>query len=386
MASSEQENPSAKEGPAAPTVAAKKTSSSIIDGLTGQQKVAALLVAMGKPAAAKILKHFSPDDLRRLSGQAHTLPNISLADFDVLVHQFEDAFAEGVSFSQAGERFDNLVQETLPEDEAAAVLDPNATPAIPEESLWEIMGKMSAEELQDHISQEHPQVIAYIVSKLPSDLSAKLLLLQTMAERGDIIYRTLHLRAVLPVVDELLDKALRPVLMKKNETAEQSHYGEVANILNQLDKSEIDEMLASLDGLDPEDLEKIKSKLFVFEDIPRLSSRARLLLFDDIPSDVIITALRNADSATVETILSSLSQRSRRMVEAELKSPNDMITQADITNARRTIAQQAIKLAGEGKISLAADESENQAGGDAKSENNAAPPADEAKGEEKPKE
>ena len=385
MASSEQENPSAKEGPAAPTVA-RKTSSSIIDGLTGQQKVAALLVAMGKPAAAKILKHFSPDDLRRLSGQAHTLPNISLADFDVLVHQFEDAFAEGVSFSQAGERFDNLVQETLPEDEAAAVLDPNATPAIPEESLWEIMGKMSAEELQDHISQEHPQVIAYIVSKLPSDLSAKLLLLQTMAERGDIIYRTLHLRAVLPVVDELLDKALRPVLMKKNEAAEQSHYGEVANILNQLDKSEIDEMLASLDGLDPEDLEKIKSKLFVFEDIPRLSSRARLLLFDDIPSDVIITALRNADSATVETILSSLSQRSRRMVEAELKSPNDMITQADITNARRTIAQQAIKLAGEGKISLAADESENPAGGDAKSENNAAPPADEAKGEEKPKE
>ena len=386
MASSEQENPSTKEGPAAPTVAAGKTSSSVIDSLTGQQKVAALLVAMGKPAAAKILKHFSPDDLRRLSGQAHTLPNISLADFDVLVHQFEDAFAEGVSFSQAGERFDNLVQETLPEDEAAAVLDPNVTPAIPEESLWEIMGKMSAEELQDHLSQEHPQVIAYIISKLPSDLSAKLLLLQTMAERGDIIYRTLHLRAVLPVVDELLDKALRPVLMKKNEAAEQSHYGEVANILNQLDKSEIDEMLASLDGLDPEDLEKIKSKLFVFEDIPRLSSRARLLLFDDIPSDVIITALRNADSATVETILSSLSQRSRRMVEAELKSPNDMITQADITNARRTIAQQAIKLAGEGKISLAADESADQAGGDAKSENNAAPPADEAKGEEKPKE
>ncbi len=386
MASSEQENPSAKEGPAAPTVAARRTSSSVIDSLTGQQKVAALLVAMGKPAAAKILKHFSPDDLRRLSGQAHTLPNISIADFDVLVHQFEDAFAEGVSFSQAGERFDNLVQETLPEDEAAAVLDPNVTPAIPEESLWEIMGKMSAEELQDHLSQEHPQVIAYIVSKLPSDLSAKLLLLQTMAERGDIIYRTLHLRTVLPVVDELLDKALRPVLMKKNEAAEQSHYGEVANILNQLDKSEIDEMLASLDGLDPEDLEKIKSKLFVFEDIPRLSSRARLLLFDDIPSDVIITALRNADKDTTETILSSLSQRSRRMVEAELKSPNDMITQADITNARRTIAQQAIKLAGEGKISLAADESANQAGGDAKSENNATPSADEAKGEEKPKE
>ena len=88
MASSEQENPSTKEGPAAPTVAAGKTSSSVIDSLTGQQKVAALLVAMGKPAAAKILKHFSPDDLRRLSFKDNTLPNIIIYDFYVLVKQF----------------------------------------------------------------------------------------------------------------------------------------------------------------------------------------------------------------------------------------------------------------------------------------------------------
>lgn len=357
MAQAEQEKVVEKEEPTVDTKAAGgKKASSIIDTLSGQQKVAALLVAMGKPAAARLLKHFSPDDLRRLSGQAHTLPDISLSDFDVLVREFEDAFAEGVSFSQAGARFDNLVQETLPEDEAALVLDPSATPALPLESLWDVMARLSAEELQGHLAQEHPQVIAYIVSRLPSDLAAKVLLAQTMAVRADIIRRTLHLRAVLPVVDELLDHALRPVLSEQTESAEQSHYGQVATILNQLDKSEIDEMLASLDGLSPDDLEKIKAKLFVFEDIPRLTERARLLLFDDIPADVIITALRGADPSTTELILSSLSQRSRRMVESELASPNDMLSQSDITDARRTIAQAAIRLADQGTISLAGEE------------------------------
>lgn len=356
MAQSEQDSDVKNEDPMVDeTTSEKPKTSSVIDNLTGQQKVAALLVAMGKPAAAKVLKHFSPEDLRRLSGQAHTLPNITPDDFDILVRQFEDAFAEGASFSQAGERFDTLVQETLPEDEAAKVLDPNATPALPLESLWDIMGKMSAEELQNYLSQEHPQVLAYIISRLPSDLAAKLLLAQTMAIRGDVIRRTLHLRAVLPVVDEILDQALRPLFSQKGDAAEQSHYGEVATILNQLDKSDVDEMLASLDGLDPDDLEKIKSKLFVFDDIPRLTARARLLLFDDIPTDVIITALRGADKNIVDVILSSLSQRSRRMVEAELKSPNDVLTQVDITNARRTIAQDAIKLANEGKITLTSD-------------------------------
>lgn len=356
MAQSEQDSDVKNEDPVVDeTTSEKPKTSSVIDNLTGQQKVAALLVAMGKPAAAKVLKHFSPEDLRRLSGQAHTLPNITPDDFDILVRQFEDAFAEGASFSQAGERFDTLVQETLPEDEAAKVLDPNATPALPLESLWDIMGKMSAEELQNYLSQEHPQVLAYIISRLPSDLAAKLLLAQTMAIRGDVIRRTLHLRAVLPVVDEILDQALRPLFSQKGDAAEQSHYGEVATILNQLDKSDVDEMLASLDGLDPDDLEKIKSKLFVFDDIPRLTARARLLLFDDIPTDVIITALRGADKNIVDVILSSLSQRSRRMVEAELKSPNDVLTQVDITNARRTIAQDAIKLANEEKITLTSD-------------------------------
>ena len=356
MAQSEQDSDVKNEDPVVDeTTSEKPKTSSVIDNLTGQQKVAALLVAMGKPAAAKVLKHFSPEDLRRLSGQAHTLPNITPDDFDILVRQFEDAFAEGASFSQAGERFDTLVQETLPEDEAAKVLDPNATPALPLESLWDIMGKMSAEELQNYLSQEHPQVLAYIISRLPSDLAAKLLLAQTMAIRGDVIRRTLHLRAVLPVVDEILDQALRPLFSQKGDAAEQSHYGEVATILNQLDKSDVDEMLASLDGLDPDDLEKIKSKLFVFDDIPRLTARARLLLFDDIPTDVIITALRGADKNIVDVILSSLSQRNRRMVEAELKSPNDVLTQVDITNARRTIAQDAIKLANEGKITLTSD-------------------------------
>lgn len=356
MVQAEQENGSKNDEPIVETTEEDKDqSSSIIDTLSGQQKVAALLVAMGKPAAAKILKHFSPEDLRRLSGQAHTLPSISLSDFDILVREFEDAFAEGVSFSQAGERFDNLVMETLPEDEAAQILDPNITPALPTESLWEIMGKMTPEELQDRLALEHPQVVAYIISRLPSDLAAKLLLAQTMAARGDIIRRSLHLRTVLPVVDEILDQALRPVFSQQNQASEQSHYGEVATILNQLDKSDIDEMLASLDGLDPEDLENIKSKLFVFEDLPRLSARARLLLFDDIPSDVIITALRGANRNMTEVILSSLSQRSRRMVEAELSSPNEMLTQSDITKARRSIAQNAIRLANDGKITLTSE-------------------------------
>ncbi|AQX20303.1 flagellar motor switch protein FliG [Bartonella sp. WD16.2] len=331
-------------------------SSTLIDTLSGQQKVAALLVALGKPAAARLLKHFTPDDLRRLSGQAHTLPNISLADFEILVRQFEDAFAEGASFSEAGSRFDNLVQETLSEEEAALVLDPSKAPAPPRESLWEIIAKLNIDVLQMHFSQEHPQVVSYIVSRLPSEIAAKILMAQPMAVRADLTRRRLHLRPVAPEIDTVLDEALRPVFSQDNNVGEKAHHSQVATILNELDKADVDEMLANLKDLSPEDLEKIKAKLFVFEDIPRLTERARLLLFDKITADTVITALHGADDQMKDLILNSLSQRTRRIVEAELSSGNDSIQQEAIINARRSIAQTAIKLSEQGTINLLGEE------------------------------
>ncbi|AQX27718.1 MULTISPECIES: flagellar motor switch protein FliG [unclassified Bartonella] len=333
-----------------------ENSSTIIDTLSGQQKVAALLVALGKPAAARLLKHFTPDDLRRLSGQAHTLPNISLADFEILVRQFEDAFAEGVSFSEAGAKFDNLVQETLPEDEAALVFDPSKAPALPQESIWDIIKKLNIDILQKHLVQEHPQVISYIISRLPSEIAAKILIAQTMSVRGDLTRRRLHLRTVSPEIETLLDQVLRPILLKNNDEGDEAHHSQIAIIFNELDKEDIDEMLASLDNLNPEDIEKIKAKLFVFEDIPRLTERARLLLFDGIAADTIITALRGAEDLMKELILNSLSQRTRRMVETELSTENEAIKQEAVINARRSIAQTAIKLSEQGTINLLGEE------------------------------
>ncbi|MCL6229437.1 flagellar motor switch protein FliG [Bartonella bilalgolemii] len=334
----------------------RESSSTIIDTLSGQQKVAALLVALGKPAAARLLKHFTPDDLRRLSGQAHTLPNISLADFEILVRQFEDAFAEGVSFSEAGAKFDNLIQETLPEDEAALIFDPSKAPTLPQESIWDIIKKLNIDVLQKHLAQEHPQVVSYIISRVPSETAAKILMAQPMSMRSNLTRRRLHLRAVSPEIETLLDQALRPALLKNNDEGDKAHHNQVAVIFNELDKEDIDEMLANLDNLNPEDIEKIKAKLFVFEDIPRLTERARLLLFDGIAADTIITALRGAKDLMRELILNSLSQRTRRMVETELSTENESIQQEAIINARRSIAQTAIKLSEQGTINLLGEE------------------------------
>jgi len=329
---------------------------SLIDSLSGRQKVTALLVAMGQSSASKLIKYFSPEDLRSLSGQAKNLPDINVADFEKLVWQFEESFAQGVSVSRAGERFTSLLQTSLSDEEAAAVLDPQMATLVTVENIFDTMAKMSAEALAPIIAGEHPQIAAYIISRLPHELAARILLAQTATMRADIVQRSLHLRPVNPQMDNLLTNALRPIVMSQMNIGEKSHYKQIATILNQLDKNELDDVLVSLSALDSQDLDSIKASMFVFEDIAAMTERARRLLFDAIDSQLIVHALRGADEALVELVLSGLSQRTRRMVEAEIKQEDPSLTSDMITKAQREIATTALNLAEQGKISLKSEE------------------------------
>jgi len=328
---------------------------SVIDTLSGQQKATALLVAMGKPTAAHLLKYFSPDELRKLSGQARSLPDIKIPDFEKLVQQFEEAFTEGASFSRAEERFTSLVRETLPEDEATAVLDPSEDSDLSHANVFEIMNRMTAEELQPYLANEHPQTVAYIVSRLPNALAAKVLLAQTPTVRSSIVQRILDLKPVHAAADAIISQALHPALARQIKGKHKSHYKQIAMVLNQLDKNELDAVMASLESIKTEDMSNIRARMFMFEDISRLTSRARLLLFDEIPTETIIMALRDADANLTGLALASLSQRTRRMIEAEVAIPDIELSQEKIVHARREVANTALRLADQGKINLSAE-------------------------------
>jgi len=329
----------------------------LVDTLTGPQKAAAILVAIGRPAAARLLKHFNAEDLRKLAGHARTLEPISPLDFEQLVKQFEDSFAEGAPVSEAAQRFEGLLREALPQEEVDAVLEDRVQPQLVQESVWVQLARLPVESLQAYLTDQHPQIIAYIVSKLPSDLAARLFVVLPPQLRNAVVQRSLHIGNVAPAAVEILEDVLRRDLLGRSDSGPvKAHHGQIANIFNQLDRSEMEELMASLEDLNRDDLNRIKAKLFTFEDIERLSQRARLLLFDEVQTEQIATALRGADTRLQELVLSSLSTRGRRMVETELGAEQGNITAQNIADARRTIARIAIDLSERGIITLDAGE------------------------------
>lgn len=327
--------------------------SGVIDTLSGPQKAAAILVAIGRPSASRLLKHFNAEDLRKLAGHARTLEPISPLDFEHLVKQFEDSFAEGEPVSEAAQRFEGLLREALPQDEADAVFEERVQPQLVQESVWVQLARLPVESLQAYLADQHPQIIAYIVSKLPSDLAARMFVGLPPQLRSAVVQRSLHIGNVAPAAADLLEDVLRRDLLGRSDAGPvKAHHGQIANIFNQLDRQEMEELMSSLKDLSQDDIARIKAKLFNFEDVERLSQRARLLLFDEVQTEQIATALRGADASLQEMVLSSLSTRGRRMVESELAAEQGNITSQNIADARRAIARIAIDLSERGIITL----------------------------------
>jgi len=334
--------------------------SGVIDTLSGPQKAAAILVAIGRPSASRLLKHFNAEDLRKLAGHARTLGPISPLDFEHLVKQFEDSFAEGAPVSEAAQRFEGLLREALPQDEADAVFEERVQPQLVQESVWVQLARLPVESLQAYLADQHPQIIAYIVSKLPSDLAARMFVGLPPQLRSAVVQRSLHIGNVAPAAADLLEDVLRRDLLGRSDAGPvKAHHGQIANIFNQLDRQEMEELMSSLKDLSQDDIARIKAKLFNFEDVERLSQRARLLLFDEVQTEQIATALRGADASLQEMVLSSLSTRGRRMVESELAAEQGNITSQNIADARRAIARIAIDLSERGIITLDSGEDPN---------------------------
>ena len=62
--------------------------------MTRTQKAAAILVAMGKPSASKLLRFFKQEELKALIEGARLLRTIDQADLEKIVAEFEAEFTE----------------------------------------------------------------------------------------------------------------------------------------------------------------------------------------------------------------------------------------------------------------------------------------------------
>ena len=325
--------------------------------MTRAQKAAAILVAMGKPSASRMLKFFKQEELKALIEGARMLRTIAQGDLEKIVAEFEAEFTEGAGLMDSADKMDTILNESLSPEEMSAIMGSGLPAAGPDgpPPIWPQLEKLEPARLGEFLSQEHPQTSAVILSNLAPTAAASVLLTVSKAMRGDIVKRMMSISTVPPASLRIVENQLRNrVLVESSSRDNSAGQIRVASLLNEMDKEQLDEVMMDLEQSGAPDLEAIRSRLFSFDDLPQLSQKARVALFDGIAAEMVTLALRKAPADLCESVLSAIGARSRRMIESELGQDGETVALAEVVKARKSIAATAIRMSREGAFDLPA--------------------------------
>lgn len=317
--------------------------------MSGAEKVAVLLLALGKPRAAKLLRRFDPDDLKVLTQLAGDLAPIGASELEVLVEEFAQNFSSGINFVGTEREVKNMLSDVMSESQLAGIMtDEEEEPGEAPERLWDKITKIKDDVLRSYLGKEHPQTAAMILSRVDPGVAARIVASFPARQRNTLLIRMLGIKAIAEDAARAVERAIVEDLLDKSSSG--AHAG-IADILNRLDKAQSDDLLKNLAEVRPDDAKTLKGMLFTFVELVNLSPKARTLLLDQVPIERLVAALTGTDSAFQTAILSSLAARSRRMVEAELQGGGSA-TEREVTDARRAIVDTVLKMMARGEVAM----------------------------------
>lgn len=320
--------------------------------LSQTEKAAAVLLAMGKSVAGKLLKFFTQHELQMIIRAAQNLRTIPPDELIELVNEFEDIFTEGAGLMDNAKAMEGILEEGLTPDEVDNLLGRRAAFQSIETTVWERLSDSDPAFVAKFLESEHPQTVAYVLSMMPSAFGARVLMEMTEERRADVINRTVNLKQVSPKAAEVIEKRVIELLMQMEAERNATGTVKVAELMNELEKEDVEKLLEALEALNKPAAEKVRPRIFLFEDLLTMPQRSRVAVFNDVSADVITMALRGAPVDIREVVLSAIGARQRRMIESDLGSGTAGVNPRDIAVARRSIAQEAIRLAASGQIQL----------------------------------
>ena len=318
--------------------------------LGGPDKAAALLLALGKPLASQLLKHFDANELRDISRSAASLGALPISTLEELVEEFAGQFSSDVDLEGTAEQVEHLLTGVLPTEQIAEIM--SEVLGNSNQSIWQRLSTVSESVLSTYLEKEHPQIIALILSRLSPSSTAAIMGRFPKDLRNELVGRILNMRPVMESVLRVLEKRLHEdLLLSRPANASLESIIRLADVLNRMTREDMEDAMRTVEASDPAMAKELRKRLFSFEDIVKVSSKDRAIVFEKISTDIVILALRKADPSVTEAVLSSLAARGRRMVEAELAS-GSAARAAEITKAQSSIAQTVLDMVARGEIEI----------------------------------
>ncbi|MBO8127195.1 MAG: flagellar motor switch protein FliG [Firmicutes bacterium] len=325
----------------------------LTSNLTGKQKAAILLVALGPEISAEIFKHLTESEIENLTLE---LANIRKVDPDLrqkVLEEFSQLYQAQEYIAQGGIEYAKEVLEKALGARRANDIIEKLTETL-QIRPFDFARNTDPTQLVNFIQNEHPQTIALVLSYLNPDQAGIILSSLPPEKQVDIAKRIATMDRTSPDVltelENLLEKKISTFMTQGYMTA--GGIDSVVQILNRVDRATEKTILETLSEEDPELAEEIKRRMFVFEDIIVLDDRAIQQVLREVDTKDLALALKTASEEVAERIYKNMSKRAAEMLKEDIQYMGP-VRLRDAEDAQQRIVNVIRRLEEAGEIIIA---------------------------------
>jgi flagellar motor switch protein FliG len=318
--------------------------------LTGPERAAVLMLALGEQHGAKIWNLLDDDDLRQLSIVMSTLGNVDSQMVEALLLEFVGRLSASGALLGNYDATERLLQQYLPPERVGGIMDEIRGPAG--RNMWEKLANVQEEVLANYLKNEYPQTVAVVLSKLRPEHAARVLAILPEDLSLDVVNRMLKMEAVQKEVLERVEATLRTEFMSSlSQTRRRDAHEVMAEIFNNFDRQTETRFMTSLEESNREAAERIKGLMFTFDDLVRLDPGSAQTLMRQVDKDKLAVALKGASEAVRQFFLGNMSTRAAKMLVDDMQAMGP-VRLRDVDEAQVLLVNLAKDLAAKGEIIL----------------------------------
>lgn len=314
------------------------------ENVSGLQKAAILLIALGPERSANVFKHLKEDEIEELTLEIANTRNITPKVKDDVISEFYQVCLAQQYIAEGGINYaKELLEKSFGADKAMDVI--GKLTASLQVKPFEFIRKTDASQLLNFIQDEHPQTIALILSYLSAAQSALILSALPPDRQADVARRIAIMDRTSPEVIKEVEKVLESKLssLVNQDYTIIGGVDAVVEILNTVDRGTEKHIMETLEIEEPELADEIRKKMFVFEDILLLDDRAIQRVLRDVDNGDLATALKGSNEEVQNAIFNNLSKRLAAMIKEDMEFMGP-VRMKDVEEAQQKIVNVIRKL------------------------------------------
>ena len=294
----------------------------LVDGadLTGPQKSAVLLMALGTERASRVLRELQESEITEIMAEVAQLRAVPSDVVDAVLEEFDVTARARRHIASGGmEVAKEFLDASMGKDKADEIFERLSVTFVT--APFQFVRRIDPRMLLSFIRDEHPQTIALVLAHMPPESAAIVLSGLSEETQRDVAVRVATMDRTSPEIITAVETALEKRLSSFAQQSDLSSAGGVQSLVELLNRSDRATERLIFEGLDEHDAglaDEVRSRMFVFEDIITLDDRAVQQILRQVDTKNLALALKGVRAEVRTKVMSNLSARAAETLDEDI--------------------------------------------------------------------